>query len=82
MRTETIKPGDTCVLPSGPHVVAVRDKSDGQCGDCIGEMDYNGKRLCIELPLHCNKDHITWEPYTLDSPVAILWAAHKALNRD
>jgi hypothetical protein len=81
MKTETIKPGDTRVLHSGPHVVAVRDKS-GRCGDCIGEMDYNGKRLCDELPLHCNKDHITWEPYTLDSPVAVLWAAHKALNRD
>jgi hypothetical protein len=75
------KPGDTYVMHSGPHVVAVYDKH-GRCGDCIGTMEYNGVKLCDELPLYCNADNIVWEPYTLDSPVAVLWAAHKALNRD
>ena len=74
-------PGKTYVTRSGVHVVAVPD-NHGRCGDCIGLMMHNGDRLCYELPLKCSTDNITWEPYVLNSPVAILWAAHKALTRD
>ncbi len=81
MGLRKIEPGDTCVLLSGLHVVAVHDEHN-RCYNCIGDMEYNGRTVCLELPGDCNKDNIVWEPYVLDSPVAILWAAHKALNRD
>jgi hypothetical protein len=74
-----IQIGSLLVLPSGEVAISVYAPSNG-CDDCIGSMRTETGRMCNHLPIGCGSGQYVWKPHDPKSTLAVVWAAHQALE--